>query len=241
MRKRALFALLAFSAVSVFSVSAKEAKVQNDTYDYDNLVTQLQSVQAPVVADGYVVFTADSNARNVGIAFDFENYSKIHAFSLRKIYDYDGELTSSWYFYVLKIPAKISRVSYKLIVDGLWTTDPSNSNRFYDKENGLLLSYVDTPLSQEKRTEPAGNGFTKFVCTAEPGQKVRLAGSFTNWDSWIYEMVEVSPGRYELSLPLPAGTYYYAYFTGLKRFIDSTNPEKVYTADGKEASQIIIE
>lgn len=238
MKKYAVFAFMAFAAV--FSAAAKDAKIQNDTYDYDNLVTQIQSVQAPVVEDGYVVFTAENNARTVGIAFDFENYSKIHAFSLRKIYDYDGALTSSWYFYVLKIPAKASRISYKLIVDGLWTTDPVNKNKFYDQENGILLSYVETPISNERTTEPIDNGFTRFVCSAEPGQKVRLAGNFTNWDSWIYEMQEVSPGRYEISLPLPAGTYYYAYFTGLKRFADSTNPERVYTADGKEASLLVI-
>ncbi len=220
------------------SISAEN--VQTDKYDYDQLVTSVRGVQAPIISDEYIIFTADSSARNVCITFDFENYRQLHAFSLRKTYDWEGEETGSWYFYVLRIPDKTQKISYKLIIDGLWTIDPVNPNSLYDEENGIQLSYVDIPQKDEKITECIPNGFTKFVCESEPGQKIRLGGSFTNWDSWIYEMKEVEPGKYEICLPLPAGTYYYAYFTGLKRFIDVTNPHKAYTSDGKMASLITI-
>ncbi len=220
---------------------AKEKPVEKDTYDYDNIVSSIRGVQAPQIIDDYIVFTAENNARLVGIAFDYENYSVIHPYSLRKTWDYEGEMTGSWYFYILEKPKKIQSISYKLVIDGLWTTDPSNPESFYDWENGIELSRIKLPAEEKVITETLQEGYTKFICNAEPGQKVRLGGSFTNWDSWIYEMTEVAPGKYEISLPLPPGIYYYAYFTGLKRFIDDTNPLKTYSADGKMASQIIIQ
>ena len=237
MKKFFVFSALALIAFS--PLAAKEEPVR-DTYDYDNLVTSVRGVQAPVISDDYILFTAGSSARNVGIVFDFENFSKIHAFSLRRTFDSEGEQTNSWYFYALKIPAKLKRVSYKLIIDGLWTVDPTNENTFYDAQNSLTLSYIDVPQTKPDATEISAAGVTKFVCSSEPGQKIRLAGTFTNWDSWIYEMTEVAPGRYELSLPLPSGTYYYAYFTGLKQFIDATNPNKAYSADGRIVSEITV-
>lgn len=231
-----LFTALFFSA----TVFAADAPVISDTYDYDNIVTSIRGLQAPFVLGNYIVFTADASARNVGIAFDFENYNQIHAYSMRRTYDYEGEQTGAWYFYVMEKPKKLTSISYKLIIDGLWTTDPTNNNTIYDWENGIQLSKVDIPQQKEIYTESVNEGFTRFICKTLPGQKVRLGGNFTNWDSWIYEMTEIEPGKYEISLPLPAGTYYYAYYTGLKSFADETNPEKAYSSEGKIVSKIVI-
>lgn len=239
MKKPAFFTVLVLLAL--FSVSAKTEEQKKDTYDYDNLVTSVRGVCPPLLSNEYILFTAENTARTVGIAFDFENFNKIHAFSLRRTYDYEGEETNSWYFYVLKVPPKTRQISYKLIIDGLWTIDPTNPNTRYDSENGVEFSCIDIPQIQKNATEETQEGFTKFVCTSEPGKTIRLGGTFTNWDSWIYEMQETSPGKYELCLPLPPGTYYYAYYNGLTRFIDPTNPAKAYTPDGKTVSAITVE
>lgn len=235
-----LFILAVFFAIFFIPLFAKEVTSTKDTYDYDNIVRSITRVSEPMIIDGYAIFTAENNARTVGIAFDFENYSKIHAYKLRKLYDYEGKETASWYFFILELPKKRQSISYKLVIDGLWTADPTNKNTIYDSQNGIQLSYLELPKKDEAITQTVNEGFTKFVCKTTSGQKIRLAGSFTNWDSWIYEMPEVSPGTYEITLPLPAGTYYYAYYTGLKRFIDETNPEKAYTKDGKMASRITV-
>ena len=80
----------------------------------------------------------------------------------------------------------------------------------------------------------------KFIYKGESGLKLNLAGTFTNWDPWIYEMVETSPGLYELELPLPAGKYYYNYYIGLTPILDNTNPQKIYTTDGRSASVLTV-
>ena len=53
-------------------------------------------------------------------------------------------------------------------------------------------------------------------------------------------MTEVSPGLYELELPLPPGKYEYAFYTGITSFPDNTNPQKCYTPDGRTASLLIV-
>ena len=81
----------------------------------------------------------------------------------------------------------------------------------------------------------------KFIYNGASGEKVRLAGTFTNWDSWIYELKETKPGFYELTLPLPRGKYYYNYYLGMTAIVDKTNPNRVYTQDGRAASVIEVQ
>ena len=78
------------------------------------------------------------------------------------------------------------------------------------------------------------------VIQGQSGQIIRLGGTFTNWDSSIYVMRETAPGLYELEIPLPRGTHYYAYYDGMASFVDKTNPDRAYTADGRTASVITI-
>lgn len=237
MKKAFLISIIIFLFSN--SVFCKELP-KEDTYSYDILVSEISGVQKPKIIGNHVIFTSSSNAKSVGIAFDFENFTKIHSFSLRKTYDYEGKETGSWYFYILEIPKKLKSLSYKLIIDGLWTNDPTNKNSFYDEQNGIQLSLLNLPEVKEEVTEIIPEGFTKFVYKGKSGQKIRLGGTFTNWDSWIYELDEVESGKYEIVLPLPPGTYYYAYYSGLESFFDSTNPLKAYSKDGKIVSEITV-
>ena len=98
----------------------------------------------------------------------------------------------------------------------------------------------DKESSEEKVTETTEEGCTRFIFKGDKGQKVRLGGTFTNWDSWIYELTEITPGNYEIKLPLPPGKYYYAFYTGLESFADPANPKKAYREDGKTVSEITV-
>ncbi|MBQ7157891.1 MAG: isoamylase [Treponema sp.] len=229
--------LTALLAVTAF---AKEAAPEQDLFEFNNLVSEMQGVRAPYQYGKYVVFTAPNNSRYVGIAFDFEGYKQIHAYKLHKAYDFEGEVTDSWFFYVLKKPKDVESISYRIVIDGLWTTDPTNTNTLYDTNTNLWLSHVNLPRVETKNTETVPAGYTRFVCFAPTGQKIRVGGTFTNWDSWIYELKEVQRGKYQLDIPLPSGTYYYNYYRGITSFIDETNPEKGYTADGRIASRIVV-
>ena len=80
-----------------------------------------------------------------------------------------------------------------------------------------------------------------FTYYAASGEIVTVAGSFNGWDPFMYTLREVSPGRYTLSLPLPPGTYQYAFFCRGERQLDPNNPRRVYTREGKGANEATVE
>lgn len=224
-----------FCTAFTFAAEASEYK----SYFYDKVIREIDRPQAPVITDDYIVFTADAAARFVGIAFDFENFQTIHPFQILHTYDIDGKETNSVLFYCYERKHQVSEIKYRLVMDGLWTTDPENPVKEYDETINLYFSKVANLGEIETITKPAPDS-TRFIYKGESGLDLKLAGNFTNWDPWIYTMCETKPGFYELDLPLPTGKYYYSYFVGLVPVLDSTNPDKVYTADGRTANVLVV-
>lgn len=232
--------LLTLFSIFSMQISAKDKAPAPDTYEYDLTLTEITGIKAPYISNNYVVFTAPVTSNSIGIAFDFEEFRTIHYFQLRKNYGYEGDVTSSYYFYILEMPRKLPRISYRLIIDGLWTIDPRNPNVVYNESENYALSYIDLPPEEIEITEKLANGLTHFVCHTESGKKIRLGGTFTNWDSWIYEMKETEPGKYVIDIPLHPGTYYYSFYNGITAFLDETNPSRGYSTDGRIVSCITI-
>lgn len=235
-----VFFMLIIIFVSSKTFAEKNEIVYTHTYQYRNIAGEIRDVSAPYEIDNHLVFTAKPNANFVGIAFDFENFQTIHPFELKKIYDINDKESSKLYFYILELPRNLESISYRMIIDGLWTTDPLNKTQEYDTETGITFSKVKIQTVFEPETEIQNENNVRFVYQGKSGKKIRLAGNFTNWDSWIYELSETSPGFYELSVPLPTGTYYYAYFVGTVQIPDATNPKRAYTEDGRTASVLVI-
>lgn len=230
------FLFLIFFASNAF---AQRNALPDNTYVYDNLIVSIPGTGAPFVKDGYVVFTAEQGARNIGIAFDFENYSVIHPFEIRKTRDMDENVTGNLFFYALAIPAHTLEISYRLVMDGMWTADPLNPDSYYDAKTGIKISHVFIADSFNQETEIRGKN-VRFVYHGKPNQTVKLTGTFTNWDPWIYELTETKPGFYEIDIALREGTYYYNYMIGMTPLLDSTNPNKAYTAEGRRSSVLVI-
>ena len=238
---RSMAAALLMLLVPSLTLTAEGRHPQTDEEaDYANLVTSINKVCAPYMKDGYVVFTADKDARFVGIAFDFENFGTIHPYQKHVIYTDTGDVRDSLFFYALKLGKEMQKIKYRIVIDGLWTLDPTNESKGFDRSTGLQLSIYDATREIPPATEQLKDGRVRFVYQGESGRQVRLGGSFTNWDSWIYEMKEVEPGLYQFDLSLPPGTYQYAFFSGVNTMVDTTNPNRCYTIDGKTASFITI-
>lgn len=241
-KKLSFFLFLAIS-LSIFAAEKKiEPTTAKDIADYarSKIIDQIEQPCAPYVQDGYLIFTADKSARFVGIAFGYENFRIIHPFQRLSHYETDGKPVDSVLFYITTYPKDMDEVSYKLIIDGLWTTDPLNSKRTFDKQTNSMLSIVNVERP-EPITEKAADGNVRFVYYGESGQSIRLGGTFNNWDSYMYEMTEVSPGIYQIELPLPPGVYYYNFYNGINAMIDLKNSERAYTVDGRTASIIYVE
>ena len=242
MNKCKFFALMGALLVvaGIQSGFAKEKEVVYQPYELDKLIHEIDGPCAPIVTEDYIIFTADVNNRSVGIAFDFENYQTIHPFQILMKVDADGKKTPVHMFYCYERKHKIQTIKYRLIMDGLWTTDPLNPNKEYDDSVNLYFSKIDNLGTIYEYTEKTKDDSVRFIYKGEEGLNLHLAGTFTNWDPWIYTLEETSPGIYELSLPLPTGKYYYNYYIGLTPVLDNTNPEKAYTLDGRSASVIVV-
>ena len=211
---------------------------ETELFDKENVVTSVRDVGAPFVKDGYIVFTAHKSHRFVGISFDFEQYTEVHSFERLMFYDMDYNPMDSILFYLCEIPPHTKRVHYRLIIDGLWTHDPENSNIIVDTETNIAFSYIDLPYEAPVITKKTDAGFVHFVYEGTPGENIRLAGSFSGWDPYIYQLEETRPGFYELHLHLPPGTHYYTYYRGFTPFVDEKNPDRAYTDEGRVASVI---
>lgn len=214
--------------------------MSDDSYTVQNLIAGIKRAGPPVVQDGFIIFTADKASRHVGIAFDFEDFKTVHSFERIIFYDSDYEPVDSMLFYVTKIPKNKDTLAYRLIIDGLWTIDPLNKNTCIDKTSHIKLSLLPIQEKTVQVTKKTDSGSVRFVFEGESGQKIRLTGSFTGWDPYIYELNETSRGFYELNLHLPPGTYYYNFYKGLSSFIDEKNPERAYTKDGRVASILVV-
>ncbi len=238
--KLLLFFLALILCQTGFAASKQVLELTEEEAKIADMVTRITKVGAPYLEGDYIIFTADKNARHVGIAFDFENFKTIHSFKLKKLRDFEDNIVDSFYFYVHKLPKTVQELNYRLVIDGLWTLDPQNKISIYSQDTKLLMSHLDTKREIPLVTEEIPNGIVRFVYEGNSGEEIRIGGSFTNWDSYIYWMQEVAPGLYQFDLPLPPGTYEYAFFSGIKSFPDKTNPVKCYTADGKVASLLVV-
>jgi len=238
-KKRFLIAAGLILGLCVNSMFAAE-KVHYQNFDLDLLLHNIEKPCAPIVTDDYIVFTADMHNRFVGIAFDFENYQVIHPFQVMSHTDDEGKSTRKYMFYCYTRKHKMSELKYRLVFDGLWAADPLNPNKEYDEDVNLYFSKIEDPDSIRVYTEATDSDTVHFVYRGKSGQKVRLSGTFTNWDPWIYVLKETSPGFYELNLPLTTGTYYYNYMIGMTAILDESNPEKAYTPDGRSANVIKV-
>lgn len=222
-------------------IAAHTAGQEIDPYTYGDLVETIARADAPLITGKYIIFTAAGSARHAGIAFEHENFQSIHAF--QRLYRSDEEADSkrSILFYIMQIPEEMRELRYRLVINGLWSTDPLNPEEIFDYSAGMSLSILKIPYQKEYKTAVENNGRTRFVYQGESGKRIYLAGTFNNWDPFMYTLEEVMPGRYELYLPLPNGVWYYAYFKDGKQIPDTTNRQHVYMTDGRTASVISVQ
>ena len=207
---------------------------------------------APFVFEDCVVFTAPSSYRRMGISFAHDGYSKVHWFQ-RLMLPEDpaiiaagGKNAELWrdagiMFHTEIMPAGIDFLDYRVIIDGLWVTDPLNP-QIVRGSAGINISRVTLPARSQilpVHEQNTSRGVL-FSYRAAPGETVTVAGSFNNWDPFMYELRETSPGLYTLSLALPPGSYQYVFFHRGERITDPGNIQRLYYIDGKAVSEVTV-
>ncbi len=243
----------------LFFIIGNISAVDTESYEFIDHLLSIRAPGSPEIFEDAVIFFASSQYKRVGIAFAHEDFSEVHWF--RKLMVPQERVTAGEHregrrsdgptigfgdsgilFHTLNIPLNVSEISYRLIIDGLWTTDPYNPDKKMDLYSGLEYSVLTMPpVKRIEKTEQDPSGNITFRFTAPPGETVTLAGSFNSWDPFMYRMKETVPGSYSLTLYLPPGLHRYVFYHRGQRLLDPINDRKSYTREGLGASEIVVD
>jgi hypothetical protein len=242
------------SATLLIIIIGSVQALDTESYEYIDRLLNIETPGPPEIFEDAVIFTASSSYKKVGIAFAHESFSRIYWFKklltpieTTEAFDPASKITPERYhdsgvlFYTYTIPENIAELEYRLVINGLWTTDPRNPARRINRASGIEMSVVAIPAIERVHSVSGGAaGTVSFHYKAPPGETITVAGDFNNWDPFMYELAEKSPGDYYLTLPLPAGSYRYAYYHRGLRLLDPFNTNKVYYAGDKTASEVTL-
>ena len=225
-----------------------------ETYELIDRLLTLPGPGAPVIFEDAVIFTASSNVRRIGVSFAHENFSNVYWYRQLLIpqdrlsapipegkKEPEPYIDSGYQFYIYEIPNNIRELEYRLVINGLWTVDPTNPQTRRDPVSSLFLSVISLPQRTVKPNPLNGlpNGLD-FSFTGPPGENVTVAGNFNNWDPFMYQLKEGPEGVYSINIPLPSGIYQYVFFHRGQRYLDPNNPRRIYSRDGSAASEIVV-
>jgi hypothetical protein len=207
---------------------------QIDNVDLFLKLTDLQKAVPPEIFDNILIlsYSSEKPVRFVGAAFQHENYGEIHPFARTQ---------KGVYILSYKVPENTGKLVYRIVVDGLWMADPSNSSWCRDYA-GIKLSCIEVPPAKAfiELSPVVKNKTVEFVLETSPGKMIFVAGSFNSWDPFMYRMKEVNPGVYTFSINLLPGNHFYYYFSEGIRFLDPLNKNRAVDFEGTEVSAFSI-
>lgn len=194
-------------------------------------VSGLTDAIAPKIVGDYALFTfaPAQSVRFVGIAFKNEDFRTIHTFYRNQ---------HGVFFYLYPIPQNQSNIVYRLVVDGLWRSDPENPSSVTDQA-GVVLSNLSIPAQQLLVTRsPVVNqdGRVVFYFKAAPNRTVTIAGDFNNWDPFMSQLTDTNGQFYTITLRIAPGTHAYYFMSNGTPISDPLNPKVSYASDGTKTS-----
>jgi hypothetical protein len=231
-------------ALSLYALTSPLAAWEPENHDVALSILSLEDARAPYVVADSIVFSYSGPARAVGIAFDYERYSRIHSFS----YFETRVGTPGRRIYVYSIPVPLGKdlvdIGYRLIVDGLWIRDPRNPLTRFDSLAGVGVSIARVQARDDKVAglyrHLGDDGMVHFYYAGERGARICLVGDFNGWDPFLHELTETQPGIYELELRLPSGERRYAFVVNGMRVSDPLNPRREWDASGRPLSVLSV-
>jgi hypothetical protein len=139
------------------------------------------------------------------------------------------------------IPQDLAELNYRIVMDGLWMSDPFNPHQRQDV-TGMGFSRLtldNLPSSPLENPRPLPDGRFKFTLRLQPGQSVAIMGDFNRWDPYTHPLHEESPGQYTITLRVLPGRRVYTYLINGRRFLDPYNIETAVDYEGYQVSTFI--
>ncbi|MGO9411505.1 MAG: glycogen-binding domain-containing protein [Spirochaetia bacterium] len=199
----------------------------------DLALNGLKAAQPPQLVDDVLILSYSPdhsrNIRFVGARFETEDYAVLHSFSRNQygVYVLDYE-----------VPESSRVIRYRLVVDGLWVSDPTNPDSETDDQGNMISLFTiekepSRPILNPRRE---ADGSVTFVFRGLPGRRVTIQGDFNNWDPFVNQLTETEPGMYRITLHLLPGGHWYRFFSDGRRLVDRYNSDTARDPDGLPVS-----
>lgn len=239
--------------------AARTAPPQTDTY---MAVAGITEAGPPRIINDVLVLTYDQPdfARLVAATFEHERYQQLHPFEVR-----EREGRRDLFVLTYPLPPGIDQIAYRLVVDGLWLTDP-NAPRVRREAGGITVGLVDVPQPEphrwrspvvrddgwvtfylyfDVRLTPAFTSVNRELISVTRFNRPRvyITGSFNEWDPFQYRVRQSSEhdGLYEITLPLPPGVHRYYFVVDGARILDPYNGSRaIRESDGFLVSTVRV-
>lgn len=254
-------AIVLLTGVTPYQLGAQDRSDRGISTTTFLQVSGISEAGPPEVFDDIVVFTYEQReyARYVAAAFEHEGYQELHVFTARK-----REGKPDLYYLTYPVTADQSRLHYRLVVDGVWLTDPNAPKQRVDR-NGVTVGSVtlNEPPPYE-RTSPQINDDgtvtfyfalnTRISPTLETvntrtvsiasfsNPRVSIAGTFNGWDPYMHRLSGPdSDGFYSVTVPLSEGPHHYYFVIDGRRILDPLNERRSRDLQtGSFVSRIVV-
>ncbi|MBK7097067.1 MAG: hypothetical protein IPH58_00185 [Sphingobacteriales bacterium] len=172
-----------------------------------------------IVADSTVIFNLNDYllAKKVVLSGSFNNWNP-DSILMQKT-------NTGWTTTMKLTPGKYW---YKFVIDGKWITDPDNRLTENDGEGFINSVFYVT-------------NHTFFLPGYSKAKKVLLAGSFNNWDSWLFKSIPLDKTNtgWIKNVYLAEGTHTYRFIIN-KKWIEDPNSQKLPNEYGEFNSYLTI-
>jgi hypothetical protein len=203
----------------------------------DVTIRTIRTMQAPRLVGDSLILTYQrphEAVRFVGARFQHEQWAVLHVYSVNEygvfVLDYP-------------LPAQLDRLTYRIVVDGLSMSDPSNPVVETNEKGDRVSVYrVETEPQRSIVNPEIKAGRATFVYRGKPGSRVSIVGDFNSWDPFApdYLMTEIRPGEFMVTVEVRPGRHYYAYFAAGRKVLDEANSETGIDPDGRRVNSFTV-
>ena len=198
------------------------------------LIINSDTAIKPVIIQNTLVLSYASTdyIQSLSAAFAHENYSRLHTYERN---------AQGVFFLAFPLPENLDKLDYRIVVDGIWTTDPLAQQ--HKDHNGIMVSTLfltSLPSGISPGARKLENRTIQFVFQGQPGSLVSLVGNFNKWDPYLTPMNEslIQPGLFTARLEIVDTPIYYRYVVDGLNTPDPANPHQVVNGWGEIVSVI---
>ena len=199
----------------------------------------LEEAGPPMVMGTKLIFTYKNENKDaywvkmVGARFEHEDYRILHTY-------YRNE--QNIFILPYPLPDNLVKLKYRIVVDGLWMSDPFNPEQEKDLL-GTVFSVVNIDPSipttfKNPRINPDGS--VTLMYRSLSATRVTLTGEFNNWDPFSHNLTQEKPGLFSITLRLLPGPHYYLFVVDGNKTLDTFNLDSAIDYEDYQVSTFTL-